>query len=239
MTRPITTLYLIQSLDGKISTGDTDELDVDRDFKRIAGVKEGLHQYYDIEKQTGPFSLNTGRVMAKIGVNTKTTEPKKIACSFIIIDNQPHLTEHGVRYLAKWVDRLFLVTTNSAHPAYKAKEQHDNIEIIHYQHTVNLPDVLHRLKTQYSVEKLTIQSGGTLNASWIREGLIDYVSIVIAPCLIGGSKTQSLIGGESIHTEEDLKNIRTLDLISCTQLNNSYIHLMYKCHTDAPIIDVK
>lgn len=239
MTRPITTLFLIQSLDGKISTGDTDELDVDKDFKRIAGIKEGLHQYYDIEKQTDPFSLNTGRVMAKIGVNTRSQDPKKIGCSFVIIDNYPHLTENGIQYLAKWVHRLFLVTTNHSHPVFEVKKQHNNIEIIEYPNSVNLPDLLYRLKTHYSVEKLTIQSGGTLNASWIREGLIDYVSIVIAPCLIGGSKTQSLIGGESIHTEEDLRNIRTLDLVSCIQLNNSYIHLTYKCHTDAPMIDVK
>ena len=40
--RPETTLFMIESLDGKISTGDNDELDVDKDFKRIVGVKEGL-----------------------------------------------------------------------------------------------------------------------------------------------------------------------------------------------------
>jgi len=37
MSKPVTTLFLITSLDGKISTGDKDELDVDRDFKRIVG----------------------------------------------------------------------------------------------------------------------------------------------------------------------------------------------------------
>ena len=30
--RPITTLFLLTSVDGKISTGATDEMDVDRDF---------------------------------------------------------------------------------------------------------------------------------------------------------------------------------------------------------------
>ena len=94
--RPETTLFLIESLDGKISTGDVDELDIDKDFPKIAGVKEGLHQYYEIEKTTDPYSLNSGKVMAKIGVNTRTEEPKKMGCSFIIIDNKPHLDEKGV-----------------------------------------------------------------------------------------------------------------------------------------------
>lgn len=48
--RPHTTLFMIMSLDGKISSGDTDALDVDADWKRIQGVKEGLYQYYDLEK---------------------------------------------------------------------------------------------------------------------------------------------------------------------------------------------
>ena len=52
MDRPITTLYMLISVDGKISTGSTDELDVDQDFPKIAGLKEGLHQYYEIEQTT-------------------------------------------------------------------------------------------------------------------------------------------------------------------------------------------
>ena len=50
MDRPITTLFMLMSVDGKISTGATDELDVDRDFPQIAGLREGLHQYYEIEQ---------------------------------------------------------------------------------------------------------------------------------------------------------------------------------------------
>lgn len=37
MDRPITTLFMLMSVDGKISTGSTDELDVDRDFPKIDG----------------------------------------------------------------------------------------------------------------------------------------------------------------------------------------------------------
>ncbi len=49
MDRPITTLFMLMSVDGKISTGATDDLDIDKDFPKIAGVREGLHQYYDIK----------------------------------------------------------------------------------------------------------------------------------------------------------------------------------------------
>jgi 2,5-diamino-6-(ribosylamino)-4(3H)-pyrimidinone 5'-phosphate reductase len=218
----------MESLDGKISTGDNDDRDVDKDFPLISGIKEGLHQYYDIEKTTDPFSLNTGRVMAKIGVNTRTEKPIKIGCSFIIIDNKPHLNMRGVEYLAKWVKHLYLVTTNEKHSAFKLKEKYSNITIIKYNQKINLFDLLHQMKIRYGAEKITIQSGGTLNSSWIREGLIDQVSVVIVPCLIGGSNTQSLIGGESLHTKEDMQKIKSLRLIKSQILENSYVHLVYK-----------
>ena len=67
MNRPITTLFMLESLDGKINTGNNDNFDVDKDYPKINGVKEGLYQYYDLESKTDLFSLNTGRVMAKIG----------------------------------------------------------------------------------------------------------------------------------------------------------------------------
>lgn len=235
--RPLTTLFMIESVDGKISTGDVDELDVDKDFKRIVGVKEGLHQYYDLEKQTDPYSLNTGRVMQKIGVNERTTEPTKMECSFIIIDNKPHLNEKGVEYLAKWVKTLFLVTTNKNHPAYKVKENYSNIVILDYDGEVDLAGLLEKLKTEHSVDRITIQSGGTLNAEWIRRGLIDRLSLVVAPLLIGGKNTSTLVDGESLHTQEDLLKIKTLKLTKCDVLENSYLHITYEVINDTRTVE--
>ena len=50
MNRPITTLFMLESLDGKISTGNSDNLDVDKDFPKINGVKarEEYHEKNDI-----------------------------------------------------------------------------------------------------------------------------------------------------------------------------------------------
>ncbi len=225
--RPFTTLFMLQSLDGKISTGDSDSLDFDLDLPYIDGVSQGLEQYYEIEKTTDIYSLNTGRVMAKIGVNRLTYEPKKVQVTFIIIDNKPHLQESGLIYLAKWVKKLIIVTTNAQHPAFQMQKIHTNIEIMLVDAPLNLPKIFEKLYTQHKIKNLTIQSGGTLNAQLIRQGLIDRVSVVIAPCLIGGTDTMSLVGGESIHTKAELALIKTLTLETCTVLEDSFIHLIY------------
>ena len=143
MDRPVTTLFMLMSVDGKISTGASDDLDVDKDFPQIAGVREGLHQYYEIEQTTDLWTLNSGRVQAKIGVNTKEM-PNKSPVSFAIIDNR-HLNGHGVRYLCALSKELVLITSNREHPAFSAEE--NNIHII-YQEKLSLKDALARLKSE-------------------------------------------------------------------------------------------
>lgn len=227
MNRPITTLFMLESLDGKISTGNSDNLDVDKDFPKIDGVKEGLHQYYEIESNTDYFSLNTGKVMAKIGVNDKKEYHEKIDVNFIIIDNKPHLNEHGIDYLCHWVNKLILVTNNENHIAHSLKEKYSNLEILFYEE-LDLEKMLEDLYNKYDAKKITIQSGGSMNGRFVRDNLIDYVNIVIAPILIGGKDVPTLVDGESINSDGELNKLRALELIECNRLDDSYIQLKYK-----------
>lgn len=226
--RPITTLFMLESLDGKINSGNSDQLDVDRDWKNIVGLSEGLQQYYDIESETDLFSFNTGRVMAKIGINDRTEEPHKLdTLTFVILDNKPHLNEKGIDYLSRWVGRLIIVTTNPNHSVFLAKDKYDNVEVLKYGE-LNLKQMLEDLCEKYGAERLTIQSGGNMNGRFLREDLIDYASVVVAPVLVGGRDTPTLIDGDAISLPSELSAIRPMELLECKVLDNSYIHLRYK-----------
>lgn len=211
------------SLDGKISPGSTDDLDVDKDFKNIEGLKQGLHQYYEIEQTTDLWSFNTGRVQAKMGANEKPF-PNKTPVSFVLLDNT-HLTEHGISYFCALSDQFVLITSNPDHPAFGMKK--DNLHII-FQQKQDLKDALVKLKQVYGCERLTIQSGGTVNSMFLREKLIDYVDIVIAPVLVGGKDTSTLIDGESLKVESELSKLGVLKLIENVSLDDSYIRLRYE-----------
>ena len=227
MSRPITTLFMLESLDGKISTGNSDKLDVDKDFCRIDGVKEGLHQYYEIESTTDFYSLNTGRVMAKIGVNDKKEYREKVDVRFIIIDNKPHLNENEIDYLCHWVEKLILVTTNKDHIAFKMQDEYDNLDILYYDN-LDLTKLLEDVYSKYNAKRVTIQSGGTLNGMFVRNKLIDFVNIVIAPIIVGGKDVATLVDGESITDESELNKLLPLQLLECNKLEDSYIQLKYK-----------
>ena len=223
MERPVTTLFMLMSVDGKISTGSVDERDVDRDLPLIEGVREGLHQYYEIEQTTDLWSFNTGRVQEKMGVNNKAM-PAKGPVSFVILDNH-HLEENGVRYFCALSREFVLITSSRDHPAFGVKEE--NLHIL-YQEKTDLRKALEILKLEFGCERLTIQSGGTVNSLFLREKLIDFVDVVVAPVLIGGKNTSTLVDGESLRTQEDLKSLGVMKLESSEVLEDSYLRLRYK-----------
>ena len=201
----------------------TDNLDLDRDLPKIAGVQEGLHQYYEIEQTTDLWSLNSGRVQEKLGVNSKEM-PNKLPVSFVMIDNH-HLTKQGIRYFCARSKEFVLVTSNADHPAFQMDE--DNLHII-CQSKLSLTDALAQLKSEYGCQRITIQSGGTLNGLFLREKLFDYIDIVIAPILVGGKDTSTLIDGRSLLSESELSQLGVLKLQECMVLENSYLRLRYQ-----------
>ena len=103
----------------------------------------------------------------------------------------------------------------------------ENLHII-FQEKTDLRDALARLKKDFGCERLTIQSGGTVNGLFLREKLFEYVDLVMAPVLIGGKDTSSLIDGASLKSREELSGLGVLKLESCTVLEDSYIRLRYQ-----------
>ena len=150
--------------------------------------------------------------------------PAKTPVSFALLDNH-HLTEHGVRYFCARSKRFVLITSNPAHPAYGVRA--DNLHIL-FQERLSLPDALERLKSEYGCERLTVQSGGTVNGLFLREKLFDYVDIVVAPALIGGRDTATLIDGRSLQGRDELSQLGVLRLKEAQVLEDSYLRLRYR-----------
>lgn len=222
-SRPVTTLFMLMSVDGKISTGVGDDLDFDADLIAVPGIKEGLHQYYEIEQTTDLWSLNSGRVMEKMGVNTKPL-PDKTAVSYVLLDNH-HLMEQGIRYFSQRAKELVLVTSNPGHPVYNVKNE--NIHVLFYEQ-LDPAVMLADLKSKFGCQRITVQTGGTLNGLFLRQKLFDYVDVVVAPALVGGRAVPTLIDGQAITDREHLADIGVLQVERVDVLADSYIRLRYR-----------
>ena len=96
------------------------------------------------------------------------------------------------------------------------------------QEKLSLADALMILKERFGCERLTIQSGGTVNGLFLREKLFDFVDVVVAPVLIGGKDTATLIDGRSLQSRDELNQLGVLRLIEATPLQDSYLRLRYQ-----------
>ena len=67
-----------------------------------------------------------------------------------------------------------------------------------------------------------------LNAQFLRNKLFDYIDIVVAPVLIGGKDTASLIDGKSLLSTDELNSMGILELEKAEVMEDSYIRLRYK-----------
>ncbi len=145
----------------------------------------------------------------------------------IVIDRKPWITTHGIRSIAHGVKNLYFVTNNPEHPVYDLQTEIDNLIVIPYQDDIDFSDLFQRMYQEHGAERITIQSGGELNAIFVRAGLVDHLLIVVAPLLVGGKETPTLVDGCSFQAEGELLGIKTLQLTKCEALKDSYIRLEY------------
>lgn len=153
---------------------------------------------------------------------------KKLCANFILPCGENHygfFLRCPTSFYNQPAKEFVLITSNANHPAFDVDES--NLHIIR-QNGPSLKEALAELKSEYGCERITIQSGGTLNSLFLHEKLFDYIDIVIAPVLIGGKDTPTLIDGKSLLSESELSKIGVLKLQECMVLKKSYLRLRYK-----------
>ena len=53
---------------------------------------------------------------------------------------------------------------------------------------------------------------------FVRNKLIDFVNIVIAPIIVGGKDVATLVDGEALADENELNKLLPLQLLECNKL---------------------
>jgi riboflavin biosynthesis pyrimidine reductase len=215
-------MVLASSVDGCLTSGDSLPLDKNKTWKRQEGVRGYLQQSYSLSSEPGVFNLIPGITLVQTGVNYRTAKPAREDLRLIVIDHQRDLTPQGVLYLSQCVKNL-IVVCGRVHPVTKIKSRPRNLSVI-TQPRFDRANLLHRL-VKRNVTKVTIQSSGRLNAKWINEGLVDFLTIIIYPILVGTS-------GTPILTNPKLSVVRPLRLIDSKPFNFNYIALNYEVLND-------
>jgi len=81
------------------------------------------------------------------------------------------------------------------------------------------------LYEKHNVRTIRVDSGGTLNGVLLREGLVSEVSLLIHPCLVGGTSPRSFFRAEDLLSSE---GVIRLELIHEEKLKDGVLWLVYR-----------
>lgn len=217
MKVPYNTLYMLQSLDGKISTGIGDRRDLEHDDLGIQIV-----DYYKEMSDTDYWCLITDVILHKMCILDGRYPTDYHKHGFILWYNG-HCSIDEIDYLTSMCEKLIVVNGDSVNL------EHDGREILKVKHHYNVREVMSRLYSEFGVDRICVMSGGRLNAALVRAGLIHEVILYVMPVLIGGADTPSLISGSSFVTADDVTRAMRLELVSVTTCSDSCLRLHYMC----------
>jgi 2,5-diamino-6-(ribosylamino)-4(3H)-pyrimidinone 5'-phosphate reductase len=90
---------------------------------------------------------------------------------------------------------------------------------------VDLRAALEELNARHGVEVVRVDSGGTLNGALLRAGLVNEVSVLINPCLVGGATPLTIFQAPGPPRPED---VIPLKLIHFEQVADGALWLRYE-----------
>jgi 2,5-diamino-6-(ribosylamino)-4(3H)-pyrimidinone 5'-phosphate reductase len=83
---------------------------------------------------------------------------------------------------------------------------------------------LEELNTRFGIRTVRIDSGGILNGVLLRAGLVDEVSLLVGPALVGGTSPRSFFVADDITSPGQVIPLR---LIHCEKLGENVLWLRY------------
>ena len=132
---------------------------------------------------------------------------------------------HVLRTWPYWRD-LVALCSRATPPSYLDYLQRRHIDrIIAGDDHVDFRVALEELNARYGVKTVRVDSGGTLNGVLLRAGLVDEVSLLIYPSLVGGTTPRSIYRAPDLTTAE---GVILLKLTHVEKLENGVIWLRYE-----------
>ena len=154
-----------------------------------------------------------------VGINTILTDDSRLTVHKlpdnqennpirIIIDStlKTPLDARAVNTEAK---TIIATTTKAKQEKIKKHEEKDNVKVyICGNEQVNLKKLFKKLYNE-NIKTILVEGGSTINYSLFKEELVDKITVCIAPIILGGQKSNTLIGGKGFNQNTCKKLILT------------------------------
>jgi 2,5-diamino-6-(ribosylamino)-4(3H)-pyrimidinone 5'-phosphate reductase len=111
------------------------------------------------------------------------------------------------------------------------KKKHINYIVAGDDH-VDFRKALEEVNSRYGVNVVRVDSGGTLNGMLIRAGLVDEVSVLIHPCLVGGITPNSFFRAPDLTSVEGVVQVK---IINIQRLDGDLLWVRYEVMKEANV----
>ena len=223
MKRPYIICHMVASIDGRIDCSMVDKI-------------SGNEYYETLEKLDCPVQLE-GRVTmehynaAKEPFIANDTTPFGMTSVYKAVDSKEYIVAvdtHGrLRWPAAEIDGVHLVCIVSEQVPQEYLEMLRNERISYIcvgSDAIDLQAAMEILCTDFGVERLAVLGGGHINGGFLAAGLIDEVSLLLAPGIDGRKGQTALFDGIA---DIDRMPVR-LALESVEQVGQGTLWIRYK-----------
>lgn len=208
--RPYVILNAAMTLDGKIATA--------TGSSNISGKKD-LERVHEIRKDCDAIMVGIGTVIAddpRLTVHKIEAKPEDNPVR-IVIDSKcktpidARITNEDAQTIIAGANEYKdeFIKSNR----YKTLKQRGVKFFFSGVERVDLKALMNYLHEE-GIEKLMLEGGATLNFSMIKAGLIDEISICVAPMVVGGVNAKTFFDGEGFATMDEAVKLELTDLYS-------------------------
>ncbi|MBR4447948.1 2,5-diamino-6-(ribosylamino)-4(3H)-pyrimidinone 5'-phosphate reductase [Methanobrevibacter sp.] len=205
--RPYVILNSAMTLDGKIATA--------TGSSNISGKKD-LERVHQIRKECDAIMVGIGTVIAddpRLTVHKIDADPEDNPVR-VVVDSRcrtpvdARITNNDAKTIIAGANEYkedFMATDT-----YETLKERGVKFFFSGDKRVDLKALMNYLHEE-GIEKLMLEGGATLNFSMIKAGLIDEISICIAPMIVGGANAKTFFDGEGFDTMDEAVRLELTD----------------------------
>ena len=205
--RPYVILNAAMTLDGKIAT--------ETGSSNISGKKD-LERVHEIRKECDGIMVGIGTVIAddpRLTVHKIDAKPEDNPIR-VVVDSKCR-TPADAR-ITNSDAKTIIAGANEYKEDFMKSETYKTLKgrgikfFFSGDKRVDLKALMSYLHEE-GIEKLMLEGGATLNFSMIKAGLIDEISICVAPMVVGGANSKTFFDGDGFNTMDESVKLKLID----------------------------
>lgn len=162
----------------------------------------------------------------EVAPGTVARDPEDTRALLVVPDSQGRIRGwNWWRNQPYWRDVVVLCSKTTPASYLDYLESRGVAHLVAGEDRVDLRTALEELSARFGVKSVRVDSGGSLNGALLRAGLVDEVSVLIGPTLVGGVSARSIFRAPDPVVPEGAISVR---LIHLEKLDGDHVWLRYE-----------